>query len=179
MTGVPAKAGTHLSAPSHADKWAQPSPGRRFNSNRQLTQIDGLVQPQFGDVAGILLELAALDLFDDVDEPLIGARREPDLLALAHDKAVEEFDLGAAAFRHILAHRRALFGRAAGLRADMLLVARQRVAVALAGAGDDFRRQMADLLELVAERLADADRLAAEPRLEAAYRLVLRHLRTR
>ena len=61
----------------------------------------------------------------------------------------------------------------------MLLVARQRVPVALAGAGDDFRRQMADLLELVAERLADADRLAAEARLEAAYRLVLRHLRTR
>src|SRR5205807_2298726 len=74
-----------------------------------------LVQPQFGDVAGVLLEFAALDLFDDIDEPLIGARREPDLLALAHDKAVEEFDLDAAALCHVLAHRRALLGRAAGL----------------------------------------------------------------
>src|SRR5205085_1723687 len=138
-----------------------------------------LVQPEFGDVAGILLELAALDLFDEVDEPLIGARREPDLLAFAHDKAVEEFDLGAAALCHVLAHRRALLGRAARLRADMLLVARQRVAVAFAGAGDDVRRQMADLFELVAERLADADRLAAEACLETADPLVLRHRRAR
>src|SRR4051794_31741162 len=36
---------------------------------------------------------------------------------------------------------------------------------------------MVDLFELVAELLADADRLAAEPRLEPPYRLVLRHLR--
>ncbi len=36
---------------------------------------------------------------------------------------------------------------------------------------------MVDLLELVAERLADADRLAAEPRLEPADPLVLRHRR--
>jgi hypothetical protein len=34
-----------------------------------------LVQPQFGDVARVLLQFAALDLLDDVDEPLIGARR--------------------------------------------------------------------------------------------------------
>jgi aspartyl/asparaginyl-tRNA synthetase len=36
---------------------------------------------------------------------------------------------------------------------------------------------MVDLLEPVAARLADADRLAAEPRLEMADRLVLRDLR--
>jgi hypothetical protein len=36
---------------------------------------------------------------------------------------------------------------------------------------------MVDLFELVAARLADADRLAAEPRLEMADRLVLSDLR--
>src|SRR6266513_2108932 len=78
--------------------------------------IDCSVQPELGDVARVLLELAALDLLDEVDEALIGARREPDLLALAHDKAVEEFDLGAPALRHVWAHRRTLLGRAARLR---------------------------------------------------------------
>jgi aspartyl/asparaginyl-tRNA synthetase len=36
---------------------------------------------------------------------------------------------------------------------------------------------MVDLFELVAARLADADRLAAEPRLEMADHFVLRELR--
>ena len=35
----------------------------------------------------------------------------PDLLALAHDEAVEELDLGAPALLHVLAHRGALLGR--------------------------------------------------------------------
>jgi len=33
-----------------------------------------LVKPEFGDVTRVLFELAAPDLFDDVDEPLIAAR---------------------------------------------------------------------------------------------------------
>jgi hypothetical protein len=33
-----------------------------------------LCQRQFGDVARVLFEFAALDLLDDIDEPLIGAR---------------------------------------------------------------------------------------------------------
>src|SRR5215204_4457505 len=67
-------------------------------------------------------------------------------------------------------------GRTAALRRDPVLVARQRLGVALAGAGDDLRRQVVDLFEPVAECLADADRLAAEPRLESPDALVLRHL---
>jgi hypothetical protein len=47
-----------------------------------------LVEPQLGDVAWVLFELAALDLLDDVYKPLVGARLNADLLALAHDKAV-------------------------------------------------------------------------------------------
>jgi hypothetical protein len=36
-----------------------------------------LVQPELGDVRRVLLEFAAFDLLDDVDEPLVGAGREP------------------------------------------------------------------------------------------------------
>ncbi|MBV8334715.1 MAG: hypothetical protein JO358_04555 [Alphaproteobacteria bacterium] len=39
-------------------------------------------------MARIGYQLAALDLFDNVDEPCIGARLDADFLALAHDKAV-------------------------------------------------------------------------------------------
>ena len=48
-------------------------------------------------MARVLFELAALDLLDDVDEPLIGARLNSDLLAFAHDKALEKLDLCAPA----------------------------------------------------------------------------------
>src|SRR4051794_35637427 len=41
------------------------------------------VQPQIGDVARVLLEFAALNLLDDLDEPLVGAGWQPDLFALA------------------------------------------------------------------------------------------------
>ena len=68
------------------------------------------VQPQLGDVARVLFEFAALDPFDDVDEPLIGARLDADLRAFAHDKAVQIFDLSAPPFGHVLAHRRPLIG---------------------------------------------------------------------
>src|SRR6202043_1573293 len=61
-------------------------------------------------------------------------------------------------------------------RQPPLVVDFERRSVALAGAGDRFRRQMVDLLELISARLADADRLAAEPRLEMAGRLPLRDL---
>jgi hypothetical protein len=62
------------------------------------------VQPEFGDVARVLLQFAALDALDDVDEALVGAGLHSDLLPLAHDKAVEELDLGAPALGHVLAH---------------------------------------------------------------------------
>jgi len=135
------------------------------------------VQPQFGDVARVGLEFAALDLFDNIDEPLVGARLQPDLRALADDKAVEELDFRAPALLHILAHGRTLLGRTARLRQHSVLVARERLGVALAGAGDYVGRQVVDLLELIAKRLADADCLAADARLETADRVDLGHLR--
>ena len=47
----------------------------------------------------------------------------PSLLALAHDQAVEEFDLGAPALLHVLAHRGTLAGRGAARILEALLVA--------------------------------------------------------
>src|SRR3954468_15952875 len=81
----------------------------------------GSVQPQVGDVARVLLEFAALDLFDDLDEPLVGPSRQSGPFALAHDEPVQEFDLGAAALCHVLPHRRALLGRAAALCREPIL----------------------------------------------------------
>src|SRR5437868_4259463 len=105
----------------------------------------------------------------DVDEPLVGADLDADLLAFAHDEAVQELDLGAPSLGHVLAHRRPLVGRAAtDPRQPPLVVDLERRGVALAGAGDRLGRQMIDLFELIAARLTDADRLAAEPRLEMA-----------
>src|SRR5260370_25363287 len=43
------------------------------------------IQPQFGDVARVLREFAALDPLDDLDQALVGACLKPDLLAFAHD----------------------------------------------------------------------------------------------
>src|SRR5207247_3435820 len=110
------------------------------------------------------LQLADFDPSDDVGEDRVGRGRDADLLALAHDKAVEERDLGAAALDHVLTGRRAVLA-AAALRAgqavviDLLL----RRSIALAGAGQGLGIHVADLVEGIAERLADSDRLAAEP----------------
>jgi hypothetical protein len=129
-------------------------------------------------VARVLLEFAALDALDHVDEALVGAGRDADLLAFAHDKAVQKLDLGAPALYHVLAHRRPLIGRAAAdPRQPPLVAGLECGGVALAGAGDRLRRQMIDLFEPAAARLADAAGLAAELRLEMADRLVLRNLR--
>ena len=59
----------------------------------------------------------------------------------------------------------------------MRVVLRQSLGIAFAGASDRLRWQMADLLEPVAECLADTDRLTAEPRLKMADRRALRELR--
>ena len=84
---------------------ALPSAPRRLATSPLV-----LVQPELGDVPRVLLEFTALDLFDDVDEPVIGAGLNANLLAFAHNKAVQKFDLSAPALRHVLTHRRPLIG---------------------------------------------------------------------
>src|SRR5690242_10837393 len=108
-------------------------------------------------------QLTALDLADDVGQRGISRRVDAALLALADDEAVQEVDLGAAALQHVLRHGGALLGgNGLVLRQELRLDLAERRRVAFAGARDELGREMEDLLELIALRLPDADRLAAE-----------------
>ena len=108
---------------------------------------------------------------------LVGAEM-PTFSPFAHDKAVEELDLGAAALDHVLAHRRAVLAAAGpvGLGEAVIVDLFLRRRVAFAGAGQGLRVHVADFVEGVAERLADTDRLAAEPVREMPDRVVLDHV---
>ena len=57
--------------------WPAASTGGRFFRAGHWIFVSRSVQPELGNVAWVLFEYAALDLFDDVDEPLIGARLNP------------------------------------------------------------------------------------------------------
>src|SRR5262245_20220433 len=96
---------------SNGSRKTDPSAAWCVDEPRLSRSRRDLVQPQFCNVAGFGLQLPAFHLFDDLDEPLVSARLHPDLVALAHDKTIQEFDLGAPAFHHVLPHRRALLGR--------------------------------------------------------------------
>ena len=65
--------------------------------------------------------------------------------------------------------------RLASLEA-LLVAGTRRFLVALAGARDRFGRQMQDFLKLIALRLPDADRFAAETCRKAPDRIVLQHV---
>src|SRR5262249_46255776 len=137
----------------------------------------GSIEPQLGDVLRIGRELAPLDALDDIRQHRVGAGRDADPLALARDQPVDELDLGAAALLHVLAHRGPLPGRGApGILEALRIAGLHRRLVAFAGARDRLRRQVQDLLELVAERLADADRLAAHAGREMPDRIALEHV---
>src|SRR5204862_4101747 len=146
---------------------------------RELAPAPGMtvtrsVQTEVGDMLRIRLQLALFDAEDDVGQDRIGRRRDPDLLALSDDIAVEERDLGATALDHVLAGRRTVLATTAIRHGQAMLVdflLRRRIA--LAGARQRLRVQMADLVKGIAERLADPDRLAAEPVREMPQRVVL------
>jgi len=70
---------------SKAVAWPHASTVWRFFGGDHSGFVSGSVEPQLGDVARVLLQLAALDLLDDIAQPLIGARLNTDLLAFAHD----------------------------------------------------------------------------------------------
>src|SRR3989475_11539294 len=97
-------------------------------------------------------------------------RRHADLRALARDVAVHGVDLGAPPLEDVLRHRRALNVAArvlAGLRHHDRLDFGERRGVALGGAREALGIGAEDLLQRVAERLADAYRFARELDLEA------------
>src|SRR5579871_1870702 len=122
-------------------------------------------------------QFIAFHALDDVRQHGVRPARKPDLLALAYHKTVEEFDLRAPALLHVLAHRRPLpGGRAVAVLETLLVAGAHRRLVALARPRDRLGRKVQYLLQLVAMRLANADRFAAEPGGEATDRLVLQHL---
>ena len=110
-------------------------------------------------MARVLFELAALDLLDDVDKQLVGAGLMPTCFPSHTAKPVK---------RSISVRRpSAMFwpidgrwsGRAAAAPAQPAPVIRlEGHEIALAGPGDHLGRQMVDLFELIAVRLADLDR---------------------
>src|SRR5450755_4016459 len=135
------------------------------------------VQPELCNVTWIGLQLAALDALDDIGQRRVGAAGEPNLFTLVHNQAVEEFDLGAPTLLHVLTHRGALLGCGAACVLDTLLVARTcGFLVSFAGARDRFGRQMQDFLQLIAVRLSNADRFAAQTCRETPDRIVLQHV---
>src|SRR5882757_2341240 len=118
----------------------------------------GSVQPQLRNQPRVGFQLIALHALDEVGQHGIGAARKTGLLAFAHHKTVEEFDLGAPALLHVLAHRGTLpGGRALGVRKTLLVAGVHRRLVALARARDRLGREMQNLLQLIAERLPDPD----------------------
>src|ERR1043166_8810937 len=148
---------------------------RGYGAARQPTLR--LIQPQLRNVPRVRLQLAVLDALDEIGQHGVGAAGQTEFFALAHHQPVEEFDFGAAAFLHVLAHRGTLRGGGALAICKTLGVAgAHRRLVALPRARDRLRRKMQDLLQLIAERLANADRFAAKPRGEAADRLALQPL---
>src|SRR5262249_31236703 len=124
------------------------------------------------------LSLAQLHFLHRRDQLLVGGGRDAGLAALFDDDAVDEVDLGAPALLHVLAHRWPL------LLASLLRVAQgqhqafdlvERGAVALGGAGQLTGVLPSDVLEPVAERLADPDPLATQFDDDLANLVVLAH----
>ena len=106
--------------------------------------------------------LPELDAFHGRDQLFVRRGGAADLAPALDDDAVDEVDLGAAALLHVLAHRRPL------VLAALLRVAQrqhqrfdlvERGPVAFGGARQLLGVLAGDVLELVAERLADPHRL--------------------
>src|SRR5258706_7386267 len=122
-------------------------------------------------------QLITFHALDDCRQHGISTAREAYLLALAHREAVEEFDFRASALLHVLAHGRTLLRGGVLTVCEALLVTdAHRRLVALARTRNRLRRQMQNLLQLIAVRLPDADRFAPEPSGETADLLALPHL---
>jgi len=107
----------------------------------------------------------------------VRGRRDADEGAAVGDVAVHELDLGAAALADVLGHRRALdVGARVGVdvragpqdRLDLV----ERGLVAFACLGQRLGLHLADLLDVIAQRLAHPHGLAAQLDREAADRVV-------
>src|SRR5689334_7520357 len=131
------------------------------------------VQPQIDQVPRIGLQFPALDLLDDVRQRRVRRRRQADFLSLAYDEPIEKIDLRPAALHHVLAHRRTVLAAApVCLLQSVGVVFPGRHQIAFPGPRDHVRIDMMDFLQLVSQRLADADRLAAQSGTEMTQRVV-------
>src|SRR6185437_15542687 len=118
---------------------------------------------------------AAFDALDDLGQRRVRLGRPADRLALLDDEAVEKIDFRPPTLEHVLAHRRTLeIAARAGIRAGdhHRLDLGERRAVALGSESEAVGIEIADMLELIAERLAHTHRLAAELNRETADRVV-------
>src|SRR5262249_26968247 len=88
-------------SPTCASFSTAPLLSARICNARPYSDAEALVQPQLRDMPRIRLQFAALHLRDKVRQHCVGAAGNSDLLALAHDEAVEEIDLGAPALLHV------------------------------------------------------------------------------
>src|SRR6516165_11448190 len=123
--------------------------------------------------------LAVLYLLDCLDQLDVGRGGDADLMAFGGDHAVDEVDLGAATFQHVLSHRRPR-QLAAGVRLqsgeDLRFDFVECSAVTFGSASDGLGIVRADVLELIAKRLADAHPFAGEPYAETADLVVAVHV---
>src|SRR5262245_19723737 len=134
------------------------------------------VQSDLSDESWIGPDLTSLDALDDVSQYCVGAASYSDLLALAHDQPIKKFDFRAPTLLHILAHRRPLFGRGALALPEALLIAgAQRRFIAFSRARKHLGGPVEDLIKLVAQRLPNTDRFAANARREMTERIIVQH----
>src|SRR5215203_4118787 len=121
-------------------------------------------------------QLLALDPFDNRIDLGVAGGCNANLRALVNDMAVDEFDFGAASLEHVLAHGGTLqlAAAAAGRFLD------ENGIDLLEGCGIAVARQnqlpgieLADLFELIAQRLADPHRFTADLDRKMADVLVL------
>src|SRR6478752_4784756 len=110
-------------------------------------------------------QLLTFDTFNDRIDLGIARGGNPDLRAFVDDMTVDEFDFGAASLEHVLAHGGTLQLAAGAARRflnqdgiDLL----ERGGIAVTRQRELRRVELADLFELVAQRLADPHRLAAD-----------------
>src|SRR5262245_4881819 len=121
-------------------------------------------------------QLLALDALDEGRDLRVAGSGEANLRALVDDVAIDEFDLGASPLQHVLAHGGTLQFAASAARRFL----DEYGIHFLEGGGIAATRQnqlcgieLADLLELIAEGLADPHRLTADFDGEMADVLVL------
>src|SRR5258708_16519214 len=159
--GGPAK-GRRAAERCRRPRRSMPTPGAPVVADRAMNGFTSHL-PKIVDRYRQLLALDAL--YDRGDLGVAGGGKA-DLRALVDDMAVGELDLGAASLEHVLAHGGTLqlAAPAAGrFRDEDGIDLRARGGIAVTRQNQLSGIELADLLELIAQGLADPHRLTADP----------------